>query len=46
MGNPQLRSMFNKSCRKLQLKDKKSQGNFLQMISKMFMSMFGMNSDE
>ena len=46
MGNPQLRNMFTSGCKKLKLKDKKSQGNFLQMISKMFMSMFGMNGEE
>ena len=46
MSNPALRQQFNAGCKKLKLRDKKSQGNFLQMIQKMFAAMFGMGNNE
>lgn len=46
MSNPALKQQFMTGCKKLKLRDKKSQGNFLQMIQKMFAAMFGMGNNE
>lgn len=45
LSNPETAKMFNSGCKKLKLRDKKSQGNFLQMIQKLFASMFGMGGN-
>lgn len=46
LANPQTAALFKNGCKKLKLRDKKSQGNFLEMIQKIFASMFGMENNE